>query len=45
MDTKELLNIIKLRAELAKDNPTADTVAKEVIKALERLIQYEKKSA
>ena len=42
MDTKTLLDIIKLRANLVDDNPTANIVVNEIISALERLIEYER---
>lgn len=42
MDTQTLLDIIKLRANLVDNNPTADTVVNETISALERLIEYER---
>lgn len=41
MDTKTLLDIMKLRVNLTQGNPTEEMVLSEVIKALERLIKYE----
>lgn len=42
MDTRVLLDILKTRVISLDNNPTKKTVTKEVIKALERLIEYEK---
>lgn len=42
MDTRVLLDILKTRAISLDNNPTKKTVTKEVIKALERLIEYER---
>lgn len=41
METKALLDIIKLRVNLTQGNPTEEIVLNEVIKALERLMKYE----
>lgn len=41
METKTLLDIMKLRVNLTQGNPTEETVLNEVVKALERLIKYE----
>ena len=43
MDTRVLLDILKTRVISLDNNPTKKTVTKEVIKALERLIEYERK--
>ena len=42
MDTRVLLDILKTRVISLDNNPTKKTVIKEVIKALERLIEYER---
>ena len=42
MDTRVLLDILKTRVLSLDNNPTKKTVTKEVIKALERLIEYER---
>lgn len=42
MDTRLLLDILKTRVISLDNNPTKKTVTKEVIKALERLIEYER---
>jgi uncharacterized protein (DUF2267 family) len=42
MDTRVLLDILKTRVISLDNNPTKKTVTKEVIKALERLIEYER---
>ena len=42
MDTRVLLDILKTRVITLDNNPTKKTVTKEVIKALERLIEYER---
>lgn len=41
MDTRVLLDILKNRVISLDNNPTKQTVTREVIKALERLIEYE----
>lgn len=41
METKTLLDIMKLRVNLTQGNPTEEMVIAEVIKALERLMEYE----
>ena len=41
MDTRLLLDILKTRVISLDNNPTKKTVTREVIKALERLIEYE----
>lgn len=41
MDTRVLLDILKNRVISLDSNPTKKTVTREVIKALERLIEYE----
>lgn len=42
MDTRILIDIIKNRVHSLDNNPTKKTITKEVIKALERLIEYER---
>lgn len=42
MDIRVLLDILKTRVISLDNNPTKKTVTKEVIKALERLIEYER---
>lgn len=42
MDTRVLLDILKTRVISLDNNPTKKTVTREVIKALERLIEYER---
>lgn len=42
METKVLIDILKTRIYSLDNNPTKKTVTKEVIKALERLIEYER---
>lgn len=41
MDTRVLLDILKTRVISLDNNHTKKTVTREVIKALERLIEYE----
>lgn len=41
MDTRVLLDILKTRVISLDNNPTKKTITREVIKALERLIEYE----
>lgn len=41
MKTEVLLEVVKTRAVSLDNNPTKKSLIKEIIKALERLIEYE----